>query len=268
MGRKKAKNKAKVKAGAGKVRKGIGKPRHAVTVTITTKPGAAGTVAVAKAALRRGPARDAKIERKIVAAILPCADAAMISARSDEAELADQLRNIAEHRQKYEDRVARAPALSAKGNVTEMQGVPAHKAKITEAKGEREATLLVVQQYAAGNGDFLLRSGFSAGVGIDQIWYSSSTDTFMLVEAKGPGATLSTAAAKGDQMSKQWVRNSLNSIVSSPSCTSSEKADANRMLAAMDGGPPPKVIGRVIEALPGGGACERGCPDKGIYHAT
>jgi hypothetical protein len=149
-----------------------------------------------------------------------------------------------------------------------MQGVPAHKAKITEAIGEHEATLLVIQEYAKSKGDYELRSGFSAGVGIDQIWYSEEEETYMLVEAKGPGAVLSTAAAKGDQMSKQWVRSSLNSIVNSPGSSDQDVEDAEAMLGAMDNGPPPKVIGKVIGALPGGGAVEMGCPDNGIYHAT
>jgi hypothetical protein len=215
---------------------------------------------------RRGQPRAVKAVRRTVAPVLACAIKGLIKNRSDKLALEAHLYAIASHKLKYEARIAQAKALRLKGNATEMQGVPAHKAKITEAIGEHEATLLVIQQYAASQGNYELRSGFSAGVGIDQIWYSKSENTYMLVEAKGPGASLSTAAAKGDQMSKQWVRNSLNSIVNSSGSSAQEIADAKAMLRAMDNGPPPKVIGKVIEALPGGGAVERGCPDKGIYH--
>ena len=34
----------------------------------------------------------------------------------------------------------------------------------------------------------------------------------MIVEAKGPGAKLSTGAKKGDQMSKPWVKNTAEEI--------------------------------------------------------
>lgn len=79
---------------------------------------------------------------------------------------------------------------------------------------------------------------------------------------------LSTGAAKGDQMSKQWVRASLDQTSVGKNTSSVDKKRADRMLHAMDNGPPPKVLGRVIEAIQGGGAKEVGCPDKGIYHAT
>lgn len=260
-----------IKRGAkkGKVGKGAGKASAKSKAKSKPKAGMpALPQGIVNTAPRRGPARGVKRVLKSVAPVLGCAVAAMIKGRIDEIVLRIHLDAIAAHQQKYKDRIAEALRLRALGNAAGMTAVPAHKAKVTEAKGEHETTLLVVQDYASGNGDYELKSGFSAGVGIDQIWYSASEDSFMLVEAKGPGATLSTAAAKGDQMSKQWVRNSLDSIVNSPTTSSTEKADAKRMLHAMDNGPPPKVIGRVVEALPGGGAVERGCPDKGIYHAT
>ena len=254
-----------LKKGKGKGGKGPGKGKGKAK---KTKAGIGNLPAGITNPPRRGPARGVKAVRRTVAPVLACAIKGLIKNRADRLVLEAHLYAIASHKLKYEGRIAQAEALKLKGNVTEMQGVPAHKAKITEAIGEHEATLLVIQQYAAAQGNYELRSGFSAGVGIDQIWYSAEEDTYMLVEAKGPGATLSTAAAKGDQMSKQWVRNSLNSIVNSPSSSDQDVADAEAMLGAMDNGPPPKVIGKVIEALPGGGAIEKGCPDQGIYHGS
>jgi hypothetical protein len=255
------------KGGKGKGGKGAGKGKGKVSKTTKAK-GGIGNFPAGITTTRRGLPRAVKAVRMTVAPVLACAIKTLLKSRADRIALEAHFNAIASHKLKYEARIVRAKALKAKGNATEMQGVPAHKAKITEAIGEHEATLLIVQKYAKSQGDYELRSGFSAGVGIDQIWYSKSSKTFMLVEAKGPGATLSTAAAKGDQMSKQWVRNSLNSIVSSGSSSAQDIADARAMLHAMDNGPPPKVIGKVIEALPGGGATEKGCPDKGIYHAT
>lgn len=217
---------------------------------------------------RQQPGRANKQVRLVVTPVLACAVKGLLKGRSDKAQLKKHLEAIQAHRMKYEKRIQDAKALKAKGNVSQMHAVPAHKAKVTEAKGEHEATLLIVQKYCAGMGDYELKWGFSAGVGIDQLWYSASSDTYMVVEAKGPGAGLSNQAAKGDQMSKQWVRNSLTSVRNSKNTSDVEKADAKRMLKAMNSGPPPKVIGKVIEANKGGGAVERGCPDKGIYHAT
>lgn len=245
------KGKGKGKGKAGKVKAGL------PAITGITTPTA-----------RRGPARHVKQVRITVTPVLPCGIKKLLKDRIDEIALYAHLEAIELHSQKYAARIKQAEDKKALGNIAEMGAVPAHKAKMTEAIGEREATMLVVQSYASGNGDFQLLHGFAAGVGIDQIWYSPSTDTFMLVEAKGPGATLSTGAIKGDQMSKEWVENSLIAITNSSNSSSGEVANARRMLDAINNGPPPYVTGKVIEALPGGGACERGCPDKGIYHAT
>jgi len=120
--------------------------------------------------------------------------------------------------------------------------------------------------------DYEIRSGFAAGIGIDQVWAkkdeSGAFTHYAIVEAKGPGAKLSDNAAKGDQMSTQWVKASLEQAVVSGKTTEQEKADARAMLHAMAHGPPPYVNGYVIEAKPGGGAVQRGCPDKGIYHSV
>jgi hypothetical protein len=216
------------------------------------------------------PGRKGKLVRFVANPVLPCDVAKLLKGRPDKLLLQNHLLAIEAHRQKYQNRLDRAKAKQAKGDASEVHAMPAHMAKITEATGEREATLLMVQEFVRSKvgATYALKRGFSAGTGIDQIWYSLSKDTFMVVEAKGPGATLSTNAAKGDQMSKQWVRASLEEAKNSPSTGTEEKKMARRMLNAMDNGPPPEVRGAVIEALPGGGAKVVACPDKGIYHAT
>ena len=247
-----------LKKGKGKGGKGLGKGK--VKVSKTKGIAGASPKGITASTRQRYP-RKVKAVRMTVAPVLACAIKSLIKGRKDYGLLKLHLEAIAAHELKYKQRIEDAKALKRKGNASQMHSVPAHKAKITEAKGEREATLLIVQKYAASMGDYELRSGFSAGVGIDQIWYSPTTKTYMVVEAKGPGAILSTSAAKGDQMSKQWVRSCLNAIVSSRSSSAQEVKDARAMLRGMNNGPPPNVIGKVIEALDGGGAVERGCPD-------
>lgn len=215
--------------------------------------------------------RAAKQERFVANPVLPCDLKKKIKSRKDAKRLEAHLNAIEAHRQLYENRLKQAQAKLAKGDASEQQAIPAHKAKVTEAKGEYEATVLMIENYvkSKGGSDFELLWGFSAGTGIDQVWVAGKPPhTYVIVEAKGPGATLSTNAAKGDQMSKQWVRASLESVVNSSKSGQTDIDHAQRMLDAMDGGPPPQVLGRVIEAEPNGGAKEIGCPDKGIYHKT
>ncbi len=201
-----------------------------------------------------------------VRAVAECAVKGLVKGRDDAATLKPHLAAIEMHRLVYTARLNQAQAKLKKGDASEEQAIAPHKAKITEAKGEREATLLMMQKFGPANGDFQLVRGFSAGTGIDQIWYSAEQDAYIIVEAKGPGATLSTGAAKGDQMSKMWVKASLEEERDRSEDGSPEQGNAKRMLGAMQKGPPPQVLGLVIEANPGGGAELRGCPDKGVYH--
>jgi hypothetical protein len=188
----------------------------------------------------------------------------MLTGRPDEKLLSDHLKAIEVHRLKYLARIRQVKQQIARKNMAEAQAIPAHKAKVTEAKGEYEATLWMLQYHPSN-----ILWTFTAGTGFDQLWYTGNPpDEYVIVEAKGPGATLSTGAAKGDQMSKQWVRNSLQEVIGSPTTTATDRGHAQRMLDAMDAGPPPKVFGCVIEAKPGGGAEEKGCPDRGVYHLT
>jgi hypothetical protein len=227
---------------------------------------------IAKLPVREKHVRKVKQIRAEIKPVIGCQVSKLIQGRPDEVLLQKHLDAIDLHRQTYEARIKQAMGQQKKGQASQVHAIPAHKAKVTEAKGEHEATLLMVQQYSnqPGKSDFHLVWGFSSGTGIDQLWATGETPPkqYIIVEAKGPGATLSTNAAKGDQMSKQWVRSSLESVGNSPSSTQDDRDHAKRMLKGMDLGPPPEVYGRVIEALPGGGAKEVGCPDKGIYHKT
>ena len=218
-----------------------------------------------------GPSRTAykrACKREVVVSnpVLACDVARKINGRNDQTRLETHLKAIAAHKEKYEARIQEVLRKEAGGDASETHAKPAHKAKVTEAVGEHEATLHMLQKYP----DAELLWGFSAGTGIDQVWAVGMPDptSYLIVEAKGPGASLSTSAAKGDQMSKMWVQNSLREVLASASSTDDEKAHARAMLRAMATGPPPQVRGVVIEAQPSGGAREVACPDNGIYHRT
>ena len=204
---------------------------------------------------RKRFARKCKQQRRVAPVILPCAVKDLLKGRPDQKLLTDHLKAIEVHRRKYLLRIKKE---------TDAAAIPAHKAKVTEAKGEHEATLFMIENYP----DAVILWTFTAGTGIDQLWFDPP-DEYVIVEAKGPGATLSTGAAKGDQMSKQWVRNSLEEVVNSPNTAPADRNHAQRMLDAMDVGPPPKVHGCVIEARKDGGSEEKlNVPDSGIYHKT
>lgn len=246
-------------------------PSHKSTKTGKTVKQATGVQKTAQKAKRTNPGRKVKQIRLISAPVVACALLKKIKKRPDSALLKAHLEAIDLHRQKYEQRLKDAKAKVAKGDVSEQHAIPSYKAKVTEAKGEYEATCHMIENYVKSKGgkDYRLLWSFSAGVGVDQLWAAGDPPTsYVIVEAKGPGATLSTNAAKGDQMSKMWVENTLESVKNSPTASAADKEHAKSMLKAMKVGPPPEVHGRVIEALPGGGAKEVGCPDKGIYHKT
>lgn len=216
--------------------------------------------------VRERISRKCKQVRIATKAILACNIKSLIQPRGDYAFLKTHLKAIESHRLKYQQRLDDIDMEITGGNAARQHEIPPNKAKVTEAAGEHETTLWCVQNLPGHE----ICSGFAAGIGIDQIWVkrdsSGNPESFAIVEAKGPGATLSTDAAKGDQMSKQWVKASLEQVVSSKNTSDTEKADARAMLRAMALGPPPEVRGYVIEAKSGGGSEQKGCPDKGIYH--
>lgn len=107
-------------------------------------------------------------------------------------------------------------------------------------------------------------SGFAPGTGYDQVYVkrnaAGEVTEYMVVEAKGPGAELSTKAKKGPQMSQKWVKNSADEWAKSGNPV------AKDIQKAMKNGPPPKVRGMVVQSQPDGSTRELPVPDGGIYN--
>jgi hypothetical protein len=91
----------------------------------------------------------------------------------------------------------------------------------TEMVGEVVAATYM-EQYAGSTCKLLFGYG-SGGAGIDQLWVNHTQQTYYVVEAKGPGAKLTTNrfAVRGTtnggsvtQMSQQWVANRLTRLKS------------------------------------------------------
>jgi len=163
--------------------------------------------------------------------------------------------DIADYKQKYQ---AEEQQARDEGNNRRAGG---YKAKVTEAVGEQRATQFVQQNYP----DFVMDQGFSPGTGFDQVYtkYDAAGNPVetMIVEAKGPGAELSTNAAKGPQMSQEWVENTVNEM--RRSSDPATKALGERLQNALDTGDPP-LTGKVIQANPAGGASEVPLPQEVI----
>jgi len=132
-----------------------------------------------------------------------------------------------------------------------------YQAKVTEAVGERETTKYIEQN----DPNLQMQQGFSPGTGADQVYASYDAEgnvtEYVVVEAKGPGATLSQDAAKGPQMSQQWMNNTIKEMMKSSDPNT--RALGQSLQDAMDDGEPP-ITGKVIQALPGGGAQELPSP--------
>jgi len=140
-----------------------------------------------------------------------------------------------------------------------------YKSKVTEAIGERAATEYMETNYP----DFVMNKGFGKpGSGFDQVYtkYNEAGNPveIMVVEAKGPGATLATDAAKGPQMSNEWVKNTVPDMIKSDD--PGTKALGKTLRDALDNGEPP-LTGKVIQAVEGGGAQELPLPPGPVYNA-
>lgn len=175
--------------------------------------------------------------------------------------LAKHKTDVAAHKAKYERELAKAEQAGASKQV---QG--GHKAKITEAKGELAAAEHMEKKYP----DLQMERGFQPGTGFDQVYVKRGPDgkvtEYVIVEAKGPGAELSTNAAKGKQMSKDWVGNTADEMARSKNVETQQLGRDIRR--ALDTGDPP-VTGKVIQATQAGGAVELPAtkiPDSGIYN--
>src|SRR5262249_50227362 len=134
------------------------------------------------------------------------------------------------------------------------------KAKVTEAKGETGAARHMAQHHP----EYEMASGFAPGSGYDQVYVrrdsSGKVTEYMIVEAKGAGAGLSTDAKKGPQMSQQWVKNSADEMAKTGNPTAKEKKKG------IKNGPPAGGRGKVNQTQPDGSTREVPCPNGGVYN--
>ncbi|MFC5863352.1 DUF6861 domain-containing protein [Acidicapsa dinghuensis] len=165
--------------------------------------------------------------------------------------------DIADYKQKYQEKEQEAREAG------ENRRAGGFKSKVTEAIGEDESTQYMQNNYP----DYVMDQGFSPGTGFDQVYtqYDAAGNPtgMMIVEAKGPGASLSTNAAKGPQMSQEWVQNTVTEMTNSSDPAT--QALGQRLQNALDTGDPP-VTGKVIQAQPGGGAQEIPLPPGPVYN--
>jgi len=161
----------------------------------------------------------------------------------------------------YQEKFAEKEAEARQAGENRSAG--GYKAKVTEAIGERAAT----EYMQTNNPDFVMDKGFKPGTGFDQVYtkYDEAGNPVesMIVEAKGPGATLSTDAAKGPQMSQQWVRNTVDEMLNSNDPATRDLGQ--RLQDALDDKQPP-LTGKVIQAIQGGGAQELPLQEGPIYN--
>jgi uncharacterized Zn-binding protein involved in type VI secretion len=105
----------------------------------------------------------------------------------------------------YGDHHARAAdACLAQGD---RHGAAGHKARITEAKGERETANLIADEWP----EYELQRGFDQHSScFDQVYFrygpSGEIDEILIVEAKGNPRAKLGETRKGQQMSLSWVR--------------------------------------------------------------
>jgi len=148
------------------------------------------------------------------------------------------LESIENHKNQYIQK--RDEAISEGKTNSQIGG---YKSKITEAIGEEATTYKVMKDFP----DAELAQGFEVGQGYDQIWEIKNEKgeivEYIIVEAKGPGAKLSTGAKKGDQMSKEWILNTAEEM--------SDKGQelGEKILDAIEDGPPPKITAKGYEAV-------------------
>ena len=162
--------------------------------------------------------------------------------RDDAGALREHADGLDAHEQRFQQRLDEARAAGANADT-----LGAHQAKLTEVQGERAATQHMLQNHP----DLELARGFASGTGYDQVYVRRNPDgtiaEIVIVEAKGPGAGLSTGAAKGDQMSSEWVANTANEMANSPTGSPSSRRLGQDIADALVVGDPP-VRGMTITA--------------------
>src|SRR5262245_12116803 len=110
-----------------------------------------------------------------------------------EARRQQSYRDIAAHEKEFAAKEAEAR------NAGDNRRAGGYKAKVTEAVGERSATEFMEKNHP----DFVMDKGFQPGKGFDQVYtkYDAAGNPveMKLVEAKGPGAQISTDSREGRQ---------------------------------------------------------------------
>jgi hypothetical protein len=93
--------------------------------------------------------------------------------------------------------------------ITLAMTTPLKAQDVTEAVGEASAAMAVIKKHPG----YILQWGFDvhSGAGIDQIWFNDDAKNphYLIVEAKGPTATLNSGALGNpvgyEQMEKLWI---------------------------------------------------------------
>lgn len=93
----------------------------------------------------------------------------------------------------------------------------------TEVVGEAAAAI-----YMMSMKNYILRRGIAKGTGIDQIWQHKTSSAYYIVEAKGPGASITSDYRYFPQMSRDWVVHNL--VRMTHSGTTSEKEIAKEII--------------------------------------
>jgi hypothetical protein len=148
------------------------------------------------------------------ALIIPTQD---ISSRTDSAHALLSLQNIEQQSWDVTKRINQ--------RLGNNQSISSDLAKQTEVVGEAAAFNVILKKYPEYTLAFAVDPGH--GAGIDQLWIRTNRNTgvveaYLIIEAKGPGASLNNNAFSVQQMSLQWVTSRIASL-----CNSSDATVAN-----------------------------------------
>jgi gas vesicle protein len=153
---------------------------------------------------------------------------------------------LAEYEAKYQKKLD-----DAIKNGDSNRRIGAFKAKLTEVKGERAASAYMEKHFSKPPPPAQMELGFGPGPGVDQIWAKRDKDgnvlEYFIVEAKGPGAKLSTGSAKGDQMTDPWIKANLKQMKNSKKYPDRNQLGQDLLDAIEDQEPDIKKL--VIEAV-------------------
>jgi len=168
----------------------------------------------------------------------------LASARPQDGEvIREHINELVKRYQEYQEAVRLAENIGA--------STAGLKQNVTEAIGEIGLTIHMLNKQS----DMLLAMPFGKGTGFDQVWIRTDTGKLdgaitevVISEAKGPGAALGNPA-KGPQMSRTWVKNTLESMAYSGDLETRKLA--RRLIEATNlpkGRTPPLYRGIVVRA--------------------